>query len=242
MYLALRSHQPVNVVDEVFWRKDGSSFPVEYWSYPIVKAGEVMGAIATFSDITERRKSEEQIRKLAFFDPLTELPNRRLLLDRLSQAMVASKRKGLYGALMFLDLDNFKPLNDAYGHEVGDKLLIEAAHRISRCVREADTVARFGGDEFVVVLSELDADGAVSRSQASVVAEKIRAILAEPYALQLVSTDHSCSTIEHQCAASIGVVLFNKQSSSQEDLFRLADSAMYQAKSAGRNQVHITDS
>ena len=122
---------------------------------------------------TESNKVEKEVRKLAFHDSLTSLPNRRLLNDRLTQAMATSKRSGCHGALLFLDLDNFKPLNDKHGHEVGDLLLIEVAHRLKSCVREMDTVARFGGDEFVVILSELDVYKTDSINQARIVAEKM---------------------------------------------------------------------
>ena len=123
-------------------------------------------------DITERKEAEEHIHNFAFYDALTQLPNRRLLNDRLEQAKAASKRNGRYVAVMFLDLDNFKPLNDMHGHDVGDLLLIEAAHRITHCVREMDTVSRFGGDEFVVILGELDVDREPSIAYAGIVAEK----------------------------------------------------------------------
>ena len=136
-------------------------------------------------DITERKHAEELIHNFAFFDALTQLPNRRLLNDRLSQTMLASKRSSHYGALMFLDLDNFKPLNDAHGHDAGDLLLVEVARRITQCVREVDTVARFGGDEFVIMLSDLDVDKTESIAQAAIVAEKIRSSLSEPYVLTL---------------------------------------------------------
>lgn len=190
-------------------------------------------------DITERKQNEEKIRNLAFHDTLTQLPNRRLLSDRLGQTMAASKRSGRYGALIFLDLDNFKPLNDAHGHDTGDLLLIEVAHRITRCVRETDTVARFGGDEFVVMLSELDADKAGSIAQAGIVAEKIRATLAEPYVLTIQREGGAQTTVEHRCTSSIGVVLFINHEASPEDIIKWADMTMYQAKEGGRNQVRF---
>jgi diguanylate cyclase (GGDEF)-like protein len=178
---------------------------------------------------------------MAFYDELTQLPNRRMLNDRLGQAMAASKRSGLYGALMFLDLDNFIPLNYIHGHSFGDLLLIEAASRLKSCVREMDTVARFGGDEFLVMLSELDVDKAVSITQAGIVAERIRINLAEPYLLIIQQEGKAESTVEHQCTASIGVALFINHETSQGDTFKYADAAMYQAKKDGRNLIRFYD-
>jgi diguanylate cyclase (GGDEF)-like protein/hemerythrin-like metal-binding protein/PAS domain S-box-containing protein len=361
MYNAYRNKQEIHVADEVFWRKDGTSIPVEYWSQPIVLNGAVQGAIATFVDITERkqaiadlRESEErfrqmferhsavmllveprsgmivdanpaaanfygyplenlrgkdirrinlqsetevvlemqqaikeernffvfdhrlangeirtvevhssplnfrgnpilfsiihditerrlaeaQIHSLAFYDALTLLPNRRLLNDRLDQAIAASNRSGLYGALMFLDLDNFKPLNDTLGHKVGDLLLIEVARRLSRCIRETDTAARFGGDEFVVMLNELNTDETESSAQARIVAEKIRAELSVPYVLKIPNAGSAEHSIEHHCTSSIGVVIFNCHAN-QEEILKSADMAMYQAKRQGRNCVVV---
>ena len=186
-------------------------------------------------------EEEKKIHDLAFYDTLTQLPNRRMLNDRLSQAIVTSKRSGLYGALMFLDLDNFKPLNDTYGHDVGDILLIEVAQRISSCVREMDTVARFGGDEFIVMLNELDRTKTKSTKQACVVSEKIRDTLSKPYMLKTRLYGKADMTIEHHCMVSIGVVLFLGQEASKEDIIKRADLAMYQAKYAGRNQVQFYD-
>jgi diguanylate cyclase (GGDEF)-like protein/PAS domain S-box-containing protein len=193
-------------------------------------------------DVTERKKSEEHARQLAFFDPLTSLPNRRLLSDRLSQAMAANKRSGCYGALMFLDLDNFKTLNDSYGHDVGDLLLMEVADRLKSCVREMDTVARFGGDEFVIMVCELVADKADSASQARIVAEKVRSALSEPYQLIVRREGKDDATITHHCSASIGVVLFINNETSPNGILKSADMAMYQAKAAGRNLVRFSDS
>lgn len=190
-------------------------------------------------DITERKATEEQIRSLAFYDALTQLPNRRLLDDRLSQAMTASKRSGRYGALMFLDMDNFKPLNDRYGHLAGDLLLVEAAQRISSCVRETDTVARFGGDEFMVMLGELEADQTESAAKSGIVAEKIRTILAEPYVLTFQQEGKEKMTIEHHCTSSIGVALFINHEAETEDIVKYADLAMYQAKRDGRNSIRF---
>ena len=144
--------------------------------------------------------------------------------------------------MMFLDLDNFKPLNDTRGHDIGDLLLIEVAHRITRCVREMDTVARFGGDEFVVMLSELDVDQELSIKQAGIVAEKIRVTLAEPYLLTRTKGDNTKITVEHKCTSSIGVVLFINHKASPEDVLKWADMAMYQAKESGRNLVHFFES
>ena len=191
--------------------------------------GAPVRLIGTFTDMTQRHLLEEEVRRLAFHDPLTQLPNRRLLSDRLTRALMATKRDERYGALLFLDLDGFKPLNDAHGHEIGDLLLIEAAKRLKSCVREVDTVARFGGDEFVVVLNALGEDETSATTQAGFVAEKIRTVLSEPYRL----TD----TVEHHCTASIGVALFISHEASQDDLLKRADAAMYQAKKSGRNSI-----
>lgn len=202
--------------------------------------GEFQGGIGIVQDITERKQMEEQVRQLAFYDALTKLPNRHLLNDRLSQTITACKRSGYYGALMFLDLDNFKPLNDNYGHIVGDLLLIEVAHRISHCVREQDTVARFGGDEFVVILSELEADKAESTSAALVVAEKIRAALSEPYLLTAIYNEKE-DIIKHHCGASIGVIVFGRHNGNKDDIIKWADMAMYRAKVDGRNLIRFYD-
>ena len=205
--------------------------------------------LAVTRDITKRHQAEaertallEEIRQLAYFDALTGLPNRRMLDDRLKQSMAISKRSGLYGALLFLDLDNFKPLNDTHGHSVGDLLLVEVAKRLCACVREVDTVARLGGDEFVVMLVELDADKSQSTEQAATVAEKIRASLAAPYLLTVTQPGGQEMSVEHHCSTSIGVVLFFNHEASQPDLMKWADAAMYQAKDAGRNGVQFYQS
>ena len=185
------------------------------------------------------RQALNQVWELAFHDALTGLPNRRLLNDRLGQAMAVSQRNPYFGALMFLDLDNFKPLNDVHGHEVGDVLLVEVAQRLLRCVREVDTVARFGGDEFVVLLSALASDESESATRAATVAEKIRNALAEPYRLVVEQEDAPPVHVEHRCTASIGVTLFQGHEATIADLIKWADAAMYDAKNAGRNTISL---
>lgn len=206
---------------------------------PLFRDGVVSEVYAIFEDITERKNLELQVKQLAFVDPLTGLPNRRLLEDRMAQALAASKRSGCQGALMVLDLDNFKPLNDSHGHAVGDLLLVEVAHRLTHGLREIDTVARLGGDEFVVIVRELVADGAGAEQQALAIAEKVRAALAEPYTLTPVS---GCdrTPVTHACAASVGVALFDAASTDAAQVLGRADAAMYQAKHAGRNQVRLS--
>lgn len=203
------------------------------------KQGVIEKLMGITEDITERKRAEEQVRKLAFYDTLTQLPNRRLLIDRLGQARAASKRSRWYGAVMFLDLDNFKALNDSHGHDVGDLLLIEVAHRIARCLREADTVARFGGDEFVIMLLDLHADKQQAAEKAGIVAEKIRTVIAEPYLLVCKQEGDAEVTVEHHCTSSIGVVLFRGHEEAREDILKWADMAMYQAKADGRNAIRF---
>lgn len=222
-------------VDLALQHDDGSRFFARMDCLRQSKADDVVEVRIVMTDITERIKNEEAIRKLAFYDVLTQLPNRRLLNDRLDQAMAASRRSGHFGALMFVDLDNFKPLNDLHGHDMGDLLLMEVARRITRCLREMDTVARFGGDEFVVLLGELGKDKDESVAQAGVVAEKIRAALAEPYLLK--EKPDGQFPLEHHCTSSIGVVLFINHEDSAVDILKWADQAMYQAKERGRNRV-----
>ncbi len=217
--------------------KDGRLIWGEVMSKPDRDAqGEIIGYHGITREITERKRLEEQVRQLAFNDPLTRLANRRLMLEHLDQAMSASKRSHRHGALLFLDLDNFKPLNDQHGHGVGDLLLIEVAERLKACVREADTVARFGGDEFVVLLCELGTQHDEATAQAAAVAEKIRTRLAEPYGLQAAP---SAPAIGHQCTASIGVAVFHGRDESQDSVIDRADAAMYQAKEEGRNRVRF---
>lgn len=204
--------------------------------------GKPLRVVVVSRDVTERMRSEEKIYNLAFYDALTQLPNRRLLSDRLEQAMAASKRSGEHGAVMLLDLDNFKALNDIHGHSMGDALLKEVGRRITTCLRETDTVARFGGDEFVLVLGQLEKDRAESNIQANVVAEKVREILAKPYVLKQQMIGGAESELTYHCSASIGVVLFINHEFSIEDLLKQADIAMYQAKRAGRNSIQYYDS
>ncbi|MGZ8320867.1 MAG: PAS domain S-box protein [Telluria sp.] len=212
-------------------RADGQSFIAEErWSLVRNDAGEPYSILRFGVDVTERRAKEEQIRHLAYYDNLTGLPNRRLLLDRLSQARARAARNQRYSALLFLDMDNFKGINDLHGHHVGDEFLRQTAERLSSCVREADTVARLGGDEFVILLENLGPGPNEARAQARAVADQLITLLGAP--LQLCG-------VRWRSTASIGVALFLGVEQSIEELLRDADAAMYEAKAAGRNGVRF---
>jgi diguanylate cyclase (GGDEF)-like protein len=185
-------------------------------------------------EIDQRKQMEDQVRQLAFHDTLTNLPNRRLLMDRLAQAMAVGKRSDSFGALMFMDLDNFKPLNDQRGHAVGDLLLVEVARRLTACVRATDTVSRVGGDEFVVLLCDLTTDQVAAAELANKLAEKVRVSLSQAYRLP---GGNEATTIEHYCSASIGVVLFSKEHQDLDNLLKWADATMYRSKKEGRNRI-----
>ena len=222
-------------------RKNGELYP-EWLTITQVKnnTGETTHYVATLIDITVRKTAENEIKNLAFYDPLTRLPNRRLMIDRLGQALTSSARHHRHGAVMLLDLDNFKTLNDTLGHAVGDQLLLEVAARLTSSIREGDTVARLGGDEFVVILEDLDQAG-LAALQAESVAHKILDHLSVPYLLDIAVTGSTVQMRTHHCTSSIGIALFRDTPITVDELIKRADTAMYQAKAAGRNTLRFFD-
>ena len=223
--------------EQKLFKRDGSVIDVEVQGMRVNFNGKP-AVHAAMRDITERKHSEELVRQLAYYDPLTGLVNRLLFNNQVTQATLASKRTGHHGALLLLDLDNFKSINDTYGHGAGDLLLIEVARRLKSCVREVDAVGRLGGDEFVVLLKDLAQDEVTAKAQAVVLAEKIRGLLGAPYVLTLAAdADRAPQVIEHHCTASLGVALFLGTGVSREDCIKRDDIAMYRAKNSGRNTV-----
>ncbi|MDD1628025.1 MAG: EAL domain-containing protein [Methylococcaceae bacterium] len=210
-------------------RKNGEIYP-EWQTITAVKndKGEVSHYVSVFSDITEKKETESRIHNMAFYDPLTKLPNRRLLLDRFDQELATAKRHKQFGAVIFLDLDHFKLLNDSQGHLVGDELLIQVANRLVSVLREEDTPARLGGDEFVVLLHANSGSSSKVADQAWVVAEKIKEKLNEPFML---------NQYQHQISTSIGITLFPDNHKSPAVILQQADTAMYRSKASGRNAI-----
>jgi diguanylate cyclase (GGDEF)-like protein len=214
-------------------RKNGEVFP-EWLNITAVPddTGRVCNYVAAFSDLSLHKKAEAEIHNLAFYDPLTELPNRRLLLDRLRHTLGSSARNHRHGAVLIIDLDRFKELNDTKGHGVGDLLLIAVAKRLQSCVRADDTVARLGGDEFVVILIDLHTEMEQAAAQAEAIAEKMRGAINLPFDLH----GH-----EYHGSPSIGICLFRGDDCSIDELLKRADTAMYQAKRSGRNTIRFFD-
>jgi len=210
---------------------DGAVYWTSMSGVPVIDVdGTFRGYRGVGRDISERKRVEAQIRRLAFFDVLTGLPNRRMLTDRLAKACVQAHGSGQHAALLFIDLDNFKDLNDTQGHHTGDRLLVQVAQRLKACVREGDMVARFGGDEFVVLAEGLAQDAMAAAQEAGTLARAIIEALSQPYALEATA---------HHSTPSIGLALFGTASHSVDDLLKHADLAMYQAKAAGRNTVRF---
>jgi diguanylate cyclase (GGDEF)-like protein/PAS domain S-box-containing protein len=214
-------------------RKNGEQY-IEWLTIAAVKnaAGEVINYVGTHSDISQRKAAEQEIQTLAFYDPLTGLPNRRLLRDRLERSLATSTRSGREGAVLFIDLDDFKYLNDTLGHDRGDLLLKQVAQRLGQCVREGDTVARLGGDEFVVILEELGQQALEAAARTEEIGNKMLARLREIYRID----GH-----EYQGTASIGATLFSDHRESIEQLLKQADLAMYRVKAMGRNAMRFFD-
>ncbi len=229
----LDAHLPFRNFEITRLRQNGAEHHISISGDPVFSAvGEFVGYRGVGADITERKQSEQRINELAFYDQLTGLPNRTLMLDRLKQALTASYRSGGHGALLMIDLDHFKTLNDTLGHDVGDSLLKEVAQRLSMCVREGDTVARLGGDEFVAVLTGLSGTKDEAATGVKSVAEKILGSFRQPYQL---------GDVAHHSTASIGVTLFNGDTVDIDTLMKQADLAMYKSKASGRNLVRFFD-
>ena len=203
--------------------------------------GTRYGLMSVSRDITERKKHEDEIRQLAFYDPLTQLPNRRMLQDRLQIMLTARSRDERFNALFFIDLDDFKSINDTQGHNIGDQLLIAVAARIQCSIREEDLVARIGGDEFVVMISNIDEDEVTASHHAEEIAEKIRLSICRPYKLAINESSDKTNELVFYCTPSIGISIFKSSLTRHDDILKQADVALYQAKAAGRNTIRFFD-
>lgn len=228
---SLHDRQPYKVEHRLLLADGRVKWVREHCTSSFDSAGRPLRSVGMVQDITERKEAEAEIRALALHDQLTGLPNRRFFLEQLPVALSAALRHHNHGALLFIDLDNFKQLNDTMGHEAGDRMLVEVAARLRACLRDVDMAFRFGGDEFVVLIEELGSDHDAAARSTSLVAEKIRESLARPYAV---------GDALHRSSPSIGATLFRGREESVDALLQRADSAMYQAKNSGRNRVCLS--
>ena len=219
---ALEEGRVAHSEEEYFRRADGQLFRVEFRSHPLMREGELLGAVVTFADITERKTLEEKIWRQAHYDALTKLPNRSLFHDRLNQTLLKAQRQDESFALLFVDLDRFKHINDTFGHEAGDQLLKEAARRLTACVRDSDSVARMGGDEFNIILT-----GIANREGVERVAGEVLAQMCRPFDL---------AGTQQRISASVGIACYPDDGDSTAELLRNADLAMYRAKQGGRDR------
>ncbi len=224
----LKDTNATNVsVDVIYVNADSTQLHLEFIISNIFFNNESCNLFMLY-DITERKNTDEDIKYYAYHDALTGLPNRKLFCDRLAQTQIMNKRKKLFGAIIFIDLDDFKAVNDSHGHGIGDKLLIQVGSQIKSSIRESDTVSRMGGDEFVVLLAELSVNREEAQSQAKMIGNKI---------LMAINKTYTIKHIDYKVAASLGGVIFEGTNSSIEDLLMAADLSMYRAKSTGRNRL-----
>lgn len=222
------------IAEEIFRKKGGEKITVHLAATSFVEDNKTIGVVVIFRDVTQEKSDKALIEHLAYYDALTDLPNRKLLIDRLSFALSASYRLYQFGALLFMDLDNFKGLNDSKGHHVGDLLLQEVASRLKKELRASDTVARFGGDEFVILVTYLGEDEEKAREELHKIATKLLNVLSQPY--RFGTYYHSFT---HTCSVSIGGTLFNDGQKTVDDILKEADSAMYAVKAKGKNGICI---
>ena len=220
-YVTLTSGESQHVEEGVFWRENETFFPVEYISNPIKESEKVIGVVVTFKDITKRKRSDDMIKNLAYHDGLTGLPNRILLYDRINQALTHAQRYKEMLAILFVDLDDFKPVNDKLGHAIGDLVLQELANRLKGCLREGDTVARLGGDEFVVLLNKI-----ARQEDVSLTVQKL---------LNTIKPVFILGSHHVYLGASIGVALYPNDGKNRDTLLKNADLALYRAKQKGKN-------
>jgi len=225
--------------EKEYIHKDGHRFPIEIRGFLLNDVDGRQVVWGVIEDLSESKKLEAQIQQLAYYDPLTKLPNRHLLEDRMHISMASSKRSGRYGALLFIDLDGLKEINDQHGHQIGDDLLLKCGERLKATIRGVDTVARFGGDEFVIVLNDLDQDINHAIELSRNISQKILQSLEAPYFIDQQDENNHIMQFEYRSSASIGITLFSGDDVSMEKIFEHADLAMYQAKRAGGNQIHL---
>jgi len=219
--------------DEKVTTSDGRTIWMRTSKVPLLNNdNENIGIMGVYRDVTAQKETEDEIYTLAFYDSLTSLPNRRMFLERIRRYIASGARHHNYGAILFLDLDNFKTLNDTRGHAIGDMLLVEVANQLKACVRDGDAVARLGGDEFIIMLEGLSTDNQQAATQAESVAQKILESIRKPILLQ---------GFEHHGSISIGIILFRGEELTDDELLKYADTAMYEAKSAGRNTLRFFD-